>query len=288
MIEEKNIFTELKELQQRFLDDLKQKKKKSKYTIASYRLDLDAFLDFIQRSKTDIASQSLESQLSRYVLFLKQHATISKVSVARKISCLSTFLRFLTSEGILVTLSLKRPYFIPKKPQFLAYHEIQQLFDQSEKKKERAQCYTRERAIWELLLSTGIRCSEIVNLTLEDTGLDDRIIQVKDTKLTQRTVSFNDRTAIWLSQYVQYERPRYVPKEDFLFLNSAGFQLTHRAIQRSLKLLERLLETKTTLTPHVIRHSYAMFLLQDGHSYATIKYILGLKATETVEKYKLS
>lgn len=277
-----SIITELMILKDKFITYLSEQKKMAKHTVHSYKLDMDALIYFVE--KNEKLNSDIPNLLVHYGLFLHE-SSLSKASIARKTSCLRTFCRFLQSQGFVVDVMPKRPFFKEKKPVFFQYHRLLELFDSSQKEQKKSRFYIRERAIWELLLATGIRCNEIITLTVADLDLEMRYVAVQDSKSRKRILSFDERTCVWLKMYVEQERELYEPKEQYLFLNNFGYKLTSRAIQRSLKLLTRLTTISDEITPHTLRHSYAMHLLSQHVSHESLKELLGLRSSETVEKY---
>lgn len=272
--------------QEKFIEYLSLQKKMAKHTIHSYKLDMDALIYFVEKNEKKYAWNDIPNALLAYNLFLHESA-LSKASIARKTSCLRTLCRFLQSHGIAIDVTLRRPLFQEKKPVFFSYERLIELFECSEKDQVKSRFYIRERTIWELLLSTGIRCNEIISLTVDQLDLEMRHVVVSDSKLRKRVVSFDERTYVWLQKYIKQERVLCEPKEQYLFLNNAGYKLTSRAIQRSLKLLAKLVNIAEEITPHTLRHSYAMNLLSHGASHESLKELLGLRSRETVEKYQI-
>jgi len=266
-----------------FIEYLKVEQKKSMHTYVSYNLDLGKCIKTIESIK-DKKSLTIAQILENYVKEICQ-SNLTKSSIARKISCFSTFVRFLNAKGIVVDITLYRPQFKEKAPLVFSMDKILKMLENTINHKNKARCYVRERAIWELLCATGMRCSEIIALKIDDICLQEYKVAVKDSKNVARMLFFDQRTATFLKNYLEKERPRYNPKETFLFLNSAGNRLTRRAIQRSLKLLAKLLNIEAEITPHTLRHSYATNLLKNGASLEQIKNNLGLRTCETVEKY---
>lgn len=279
-----SIIKELIFWQSKFITYLSEKKRMAKHTVHSYKLDMDAFIYYVEKTEQHLSHTDIPTAMINYNIFLLE-SNLSKASIARKTSCLRTLCRFLQSEDIIIDITLKRPFFAEKKPVFFDYAQLLQLFDVSEKEKKQARFYTRERAIWELLLATGIRCNEIITITTADLNLEMRSLTIQDTKYRRRVVSFDQRTYLWIKKYVTEERQSYKPQEPYLFLNNTGYKLTSRAIQRSLKLLTRLSNIPDDITPHTLRHSYAMQRLSENISQQTLKELLGLRSTETVEKY---
>jgi|GEM_PF-6769345 len=278
------VITELMIFKSKFIIYLSEQKRMAKHTVNSYKLDMDALVYFVEKNEKRFSGADIANTLINYNLFLHE-SSLSKASIARKTSCLRTFCRFLQSEGLMIDITLKRPFFKEKKPVFFEYRRLLDLFDASEKEQKRARFYIRERAIWELLLATGIRCNEIITLAFADLDLEMRHVVVQDSKSRRRILSFDERTCLRLKMYMTQERELYEPKEQYLFLNNFGYKLTSRAIQRSLKLLTRLVNIPDEITPHTLRHSYAMYLLSCNISHESLKELLGLRSSETVEKY---
>jgi site-specific recombinase XerD len=291
-----------------FLAFLEVEKNVSPNTLRAYQSDLSQLSEFWKKivdqeksgdlpalatSKTGAERRlerpephSLERILRRYTvsLFYKK---LSKPSLARKLSCLRSFQRFLESVGIVLALNFKSPRLDKKLPATLTVDEIFYLLDSIKDTDLPTKYPARDKAIFELLYATGVRCSELVSIKLIDINVNDRVIKVLGKGRKERFVLFGIKAAQALTYYIGHERSKMLRHQDnpALFLNCQGEKLTTRSVQRIFEMFRKLLKIDRKLTPHKIRHSFATHLLNEGTDLRIIQELLGHKTIATTEIY---
>lgn len=283
-----------------FLAFLEIEKNVSPNTLRAYQSDLAQLAEFwkkiLDQEKSPEKTQEkkeerkeeyeLDRILRRYTvsLFYKK---LSKQSLARKLSCLRSFQRFLESIGIMLTLNFKSPRLDKKLPSTLSVDEIFYLLDSIKDTDLPTKYPARDKAIFELLYATGVRCSELVAIKLIDININDRVIKVLGKGRKERLVLFGTKAAQALTYYIGQERQKMLRYQDnpALFLNCQGEKLTTRSVQRIFEMFRKLLKIDRKLTPHKIRHSFATHLLNEGTDLRIIQELLGHKTIATTEIY---
>lgn len=271
-----------------FLAFLEVEKNCSKHTLRAYESDLKQLNDFWQQaSKRDpLIKHPFDTIVRRYVvaLFYKK---LTKTSLARKLSCLRSFQLFLQGQGVNLAINIKTPKLDRKLPVTLSVDEIFFLLDTVTEEDLPTRFPHRDKAIFELFYATGIRCSELVGISIEDISFDEKIIKIMGKGRKERIVLFGDKALHMLEKYLSIERPNLAinPQERHLFLNYAGGTLTTRSIQRIFEMFRGFLRIDRNLTPHKIRHSFATHLLQQGVDLRIIQELLGHKTIATTEIY---
>jgi integrase/recombinase XerC len=271
-----------------FLGYLEVEKNSSKHTIRAYESDLRQLFDFWDNSikKEPTRSNSFDDVLRRYVvsLFYKK---ISKTSLARKFSCLRSFQQFLQAQGIKMHLAIKSPRADRKLPTTLTVDEVFFLLDAIKDHDLPSPYPFRDKAIFELLYATGVRCNELINIKMSDINFDEKIIRIMGKGRRERMVLFGSKATSMLEKYLSIERPNLIKNQsqEYLFLNYTGGQLTTRSVQRIFEMFRHLLRTNRNLTPHKVRHSFATHLLHEGVDLRIIQELLGHKTISTTEIY---
>ena len=194
----------------------------SNNTLKSYQLDLKQFSTFWKHlQKTSKKKQLFKTVLDRFfVHFYTQN--ISKSSIARKISCLNSFEKFLLTQGIDLKLSLQRPKIDRKLPVFLSVDEIFHLLDKVKTKDLPSQHPERDKTILEFLYATGIRCSELINIGMEDLDFDEKTILIKGKGSKERIVLFGEKAKQQAMIYLKDERIKPQSPQEKFFLNNRG------------------------------------------------------------------
>lgn len=265
---------------------LKVERNVSEHTLRAYRSDIDQFLAFWDEASSVDMLLDMSIVLERYVLHLFYRKT-SRATLARKISCLRSLRRFLRAAGIALTLRVRPPRVERKLPAVLSVDEIFFLLDNLASEALPSRFPLRDLAILELLYATGVRCSELVGITLGDISATDRTIRVLGKGKRERLVLFGSRAEQRIMQYLQSERRLLAAKHDcpYLFLNVGGGQLSTRSVQRIIEMFRAYLSAGRALTPHKVRHSFATHLLHEGVDLRVIKELLGHKTIATTEIY---
>ncbi|MBU4387393.1 tyrosine-type recombinase/integrase [Candidatus Dependentiae bacterium] len=271
-----------------FLSFLEVEKNVSTNTLRAYQADLNQLIDFWNKSlnKTKIDIISFDNIMRRYVLSLF-YKKISKATLARKISCFRTFIQFLRSLGFKYTFNFKSPKLDKKLPVTLSVDEIFYLLDSIKPDDLPTKYPLRDRAIFELIYATGVRCSELVEIKLSNIDWESKQIVVCGKGRKERVVLFGDKAKKSLKNYYERERIQLLKsnESDYLFLNYLGIKLTSRSVQRIFEMFRSFLKIERKITPHKIRHSFATHLLNQGVDLRVIQELLGHKNIATTEIY---
>lgn len=266
-----------------FIRYLRLERHHSIHTQQAYHADLQQFISFWQGlSTSEKANLTLRQIVERYLLSLF-HQGLNKSSIARKFSCFASFEKFLKNEGIILDLQLARPQLDKKEPVYLSVDEIFFLLDKIKDHELPTRQPSRDKAIFELMYASGIRCSEIVCISIGDIDLLNKTIVIKGNR--ERIVLFGQKAKERILAYLASERPEMQSIDEPLFLNHSKSQLTSRSIQRIIAMFRIFLHTKHPITPHQLRHSFAAHLLSQGVSLHVVKELLGHKTIASTEQY---
>ncbi len=269
---------------ERFAKYLSDERNLSPHTLAAYLRDLAEFKTFLE--KHGGAGKDALARLDNFVLrrFLAElHKRNQRTSIARKLSSLRTFFRYLVREGLLKTNpaeGLATPKLNHYLPKTLSVDEAGALM-------ERGYGTTlldlRDRAILELFYSSGLRVSELTGLNVGMLDLRGNLVRVLGKGRKERIIPIGGKAHQALGAYLE---ARGMPADDEpLFVNARGGRLTPRSVQRNLK--TRLLKARIIkdISPHALRHSFATHLLDGGADLRAIQELLGHASLSTTQKY---
>ncbi|MCA9406513.1 MAG: tyrosine recombinase XerC [Candidatus Omnitrophica bacterium] len=261
----------------KFVSYLDIEKNYSHHTILNYQIDLKEFSDFIGKTPVTKTDYIL---LRQYLAHLRGRQ-LKPRTLARKLSCLRSFFRFLQREGyieenpakLVMTPKLDKPL-----PKFLTEEEMVTFVESPDDKTEMGK---RDRAILEMLYSTGIRVSELVGLNEDDVDLIGSIAKVSGKGKKQRLVPIGKTAADAVIRYLDARRKH----ARALFLNKNGTRLSSRAVcDITYKYINRMCTTKN-VSPHVLRHSFATHLLNRGADLRSVQELLGHVNLSTTQIY---
>jgi integrase/recombinase XerC len=264
---------------------LKAERNFSEHTVRAYSLDLQQFILFWhEMTDYDKDNLGLRQIIERYLvsLFYKK---MSKPSIARKFSCFTSFEKFLARRGCELNLNLKRPRIDKKLPVYFSVEEIFHLLDSIKNEDLPTRHPVRDKAIFELLYATGVRCSELVNIRITDVDMQSKTIRILGKGKKERMVLFGIKAQEKIMEYYAAERPEIQDQQEPLFLNYRYGKLTSRSVQRIIKMFRSFLRIERPLTPHKLRHSFATHLLNQGADLRAVQELLGHKTLASTEKY---
>lgn len=279
----------LAELMKEFLEYLKTEKGSSDHTITNYDIDLRHWFRFMSEKTGGDYGMEMLSDLKRLREFLSHEMEkYERSTVARRLSVIKGFLKFLHREGYLeknVARLISLPRKIDKLPMVLKPEEMLKLIEGIPTDTLREK---RMKAVIELLYSTGIRVSELVGLTQEKVDFKNGVILVFGKGSKERVLPFGRHCQAALRDYidsmpsVQKQGPT-TP----LFLNAEGEGVSVRTIQRNLRefAISVLGPIGAKVTPHTLRHSCATHLLAGGAGLREIQELLGHRSLVTTQKY---
>lgn len=278
----------LKEFEEKiteFITFIEIEKNLSENTLRAYLNDLNQLLCFWQRIIQEHSSQIPFSQIVERLLIALYHKKISKSSIARKLSTLQSFEKFLLKQNIVLNLHLTRPRIEKKLPVYLTVDEIFHLLDSIKDEELPTKKPLRDKSILELLYATGVRCSELITIKINDIDFNNKIIRIKGKGNKERFVLFGSKAHASVTAYIEKERTTITDPSNYLFVNNANEPLTSRSIQRIINMFGKCLKTERSISPHKIRHSFATHLLNQGVDLRSIQELLGHKTLGSTEKY---
>ncbi len=276
-----------KESVSRFIEYLQIERNYSIHTIVNYRKDIEQFVSFMN-SECISSFQSVSYSDVRLFLTELHDAKLARKSVSRKISCLRSMYRFFMRENYCT----ENPFVLaalPKKelsiPHFLYEEELATLFEVADIQTPLGQ---RNQAILELLYATGIRVSECCHLSLQDIDFHMETILVTGKGNKQRFVPFGSYAAEILHLYIQDGRKtllRNQKETNALFLNNKGHALTDRGVRYILNDMIGKTSINLHISPHMLRHTFATHMLNEGADLRTVQELLGHAHLSTTQIY---
>lgn len=273
-----------------FCSWLENEKGYSDHTVSGYRRDLREFTKGLPVSCDP--GEVRGPDISNFVIGL--HATNSPATVARKLSALRSYFRFLQREKIVTNDPLAGiigPKLRKAIPNFLT---VDQIFQLLEEPGDKDSFQHRDRAILELLYSTGIRVAELVSADLDDLDLSSEMLRVRGKGNKERLVPVGRPAIEAIHRYQQDERTNLIlarlasgkkAQDQVLFLNNRGGRLTTRSIERFVGKYGQRAGIQQTVTPHALRHSFATHLLEMGADLRSVQELLGHASLSTTQKY---
>lgn len=267
-----------------YLEYLKYQKNYSDHTILSYQNDIEEFLEYIEREALEF--KNLEySDLRFYLMYLKEEKNDSNSSIDRKLSALRGFYKYLANEKVVKTnvFSLVNgPKKEKKLPRYFEYNELEELFNVPDD----SALGQRDLLLLELLYATGVRVSELTNIKIKDIDLSSKSILILGKGNKERIVTYGDYCEEILKRYLN---DGYLllntQNSDYLFLNKNGGKLTERGVRYILDQIIKQTSLNKNISPHMIRHSFATHLLNEGCDLTTVQKLLGHESIKATQIY---
>jgi len=262
-----------------FIDFLKNEKNVSQHTIRAYSKDLQEFHLF-----TDKRPEKIDNLDIRSFMASLHYKKLKKSSISRKLASIRSFFSYLHKESYVkknpakLVSSPKIPKSLPK---FLTVDETFLLMEAPEGD---SFILTRDKAIIELLYSSGLRVSELNLLDIGDLDIKESLIRVKGKGRKERIIPVGSKAMNAIKNYLP-EKISLKKKSPALFLNNRGGRLTQRSIRRILVRYSRIIGLKGSPSPHTLRHTFATHLLHGGADLRTIQELLGHSSLSTTQKY---
>jgi integrase/recombinase XerD len=277
-----------------YLDHLRVERRLAAHTLDSYARDLAALTAFAagRAERVDaLDRRALEA-------FVREQMTrgLSPRSVARMVAAIRGYYRFLVVNGERPHSpadDLRPPSAWPALPKFLSVDEVDRLIAQPD---VATPLGLRDRAMIELLYATGLRVSELINVRTADLHLDEGYLTCIGKGNKERIVPIGDQAVHWITRYQREGRPLLTTtgrggeriqraRRELLFLNTRGGPLSRVGFWKNLKRYGRIASLPRTLSPHVLRHSFATHLLERGADLRAIQMMLGHSDLSTTQIY---
>jgi len=286
----------LEELIARFIDHLRFEKNASPHTVKNYHSDLRQFLAYLdktggQGTATTIAVDDLDHLSIREYMGHLYQRRLARTSIARKISTLRAFFRFLRQMELIET-NPTRLVASPRLPRKIPPHlEKDQVAALLEAPAPETDGGRRDRAVMELLYATGMRVGELVDLNLADIDLDEGIARIRGKGRKERLVPFGDTAREMLARYYPVRQRLLFTARDnrrdsqAVFLNLQGGRLSARSVSRIIERYIARVSVRLKISPHSLRHSFATHLMNAGADLRVIQELLGHASLSTTQKY---
>lgn len=275
-----------------FLSHLQREYRYSENTIAAYRNDLSRFLEHVEKhAGSDLSDWSAvsESDIEAYLTYMKhKDPPYASSTIARKVAAIKSFYNYLTAQGVVdenPTMEIDSPKVKKRLPQTLTFAEVERLLDapaQGQSPKN-----LRDLTLLNILYETGMRVTEVVSIQLSDVDMERSILSSPTRQGDAREIPFDETTAALLAAYLAEGRPQLAKDrhEQALFLNHRGEKLTRQGLWLIIKGYARQAGLNTEVTPHTLRHSFAVHRLSKGSKLEDIQRLLGHANISTTQIY---
>ncbi len=255
----------------------------SKSTLTSYRRDVIAFSKYMDSIKIDIISASRANILS-YILELQDSGKANS-SVIRAIASLKSLYSFLVIKGVIAVnpaLNITPPKREKKMPKFLSHEEIEALLNSPDLATVRG---LRDKALLEIMYASGLKVTELI--TMKKTDIDTDIGYLKCSKGANiRIVPLGKHAINAAKSYIGIARPMMASEnEEALFVNCSGQAMSRQGLWKIIKEYAAKAEIVKSITPHSLRHSFAIHLLENGADLVSIQEMLGHKDASSTQVY---
>ena len=267
-----------------FLEFLQNDKKLSNNTLQSYKRDILQFRDYVNENNINYA-KAKEEDIKDYLKELQKEG--KKTSTAsRSLASIRSFYQFLLrtkkAKGD-PTVSIQSPKIEKRTPSVLTSEEVELLLDQPKDVDLKG---TRDKAMLEFAYATGMKVTEIIDLNIDDVNFEEDTVTCANGKKT-RTIPLGTLAEKALREYVEQARPILIKNEDnkALFVNVNGSRLTRQGFWKIVKYYKEQAHIEKDITPHVLRHSFATHLLQNGADLKSIQAMLGHSDISSTQVY---
>jgi integrase/recombinase XerC len=269
-----------------FLNYLTYERNASENTVAAYRDDLDSFFgflcnDYFTMSRDQIELARIDHLTIRAYLAHLSRKKLARSSIARHLSALRSFFKYLMREGV-VQANPARSVATPKRekhlPSVMQTSDVALLLEQPDTSTPLG---LRDRAFLELLYGSGLRISELVGIDLDDIELRARLVKVRGKGRKERIVPFGSKAEEAVRAWLSVRET----DDPALFTNYRGERITTRSVRRLFDGYVRAAALRKGISPHTMRHSFATHLLNAGADLRGIQELLGHASLSTTQKY---
>ena len=257
-------------------------------TLDAYSRDITRFIDFIKsegvKSLIEVDNFTVRTYITKLRLGEISETKLKNSTLSRNLSSLRSFYYYLIefhnfeNNPFLQVKQIKQDKNLPD---FLYYNEVEQLLDSIEVKDFLT---LRNKLMFEMMYGCGLRVSEVIDLTLSHINVDERFIRVLGKGSKERVVPFHKGIQTLLNNYLNQRNSREIDN-DFLFLNNRNKQLTSRGVQYVLDKVVLNSGLNKNIHPHMLRHSFATHLLDNGADIKVVQELLGHSNLSTTQIY---
>jgi integrase/recombinase XerD len=281
----------MKRYGEQYLHYLALEKNASPNTIASYRIDVGRYVEFLAVLGIELPDAVSEEHALRFLTSLREQG-LSPRSITRTCSAIRGFHKFMVGNGITrnnPTEAIDRPKLARALPDVLTREEIEAILQQpSPSARDLRSLWIRDRAVLETLYATGIRVSELTALKQTDVLGEDHIVRVFGKGRKERLVPIGSSALAWIARYrtdCRLHLLRRSQSQDALFLNARGKPITRMAIWKIVQTYAARAGVAKEVHPHTFRHSFATHLLEGGADLRAVQEMLGHSDISTTQIY---
>ena len=267
-----------------FLEFLQNDKKASDNTLQSYRRDIEQFQNYLLGNKINLVKVTT-SDLNEYFEYLKEIGK-KPSTISRNLASIRAFYQFLVKNKKAKkdpTMGVQSPKIEKKAPSILTSKEVELLLEQPSNIDLKG---IRDKAMLEFAYATGMRVTEIISLNMADVNLVEGYVTCSKAK-KNRTIPLGTLSLKALTEYVKKARPILIKNdsEEALFVNINGTRLTRQGFWKIVKFYKEQANISKEITPHVLRHSFASHLIQNGADLKSIQTMLGHSDISSTQVY---
>ncbi|MDP2931059.1 MAG: tyrosine recombinase XerC [Chloroflexota bacterium] len=276
----------MQEVFRKYRNYLEAERNASPYTVRNYSTDLMDFIHFLKSKKISSLEQVDKHTVRGYLAYLIEQGVVKR-SIARKLSALRSFYRYLMREQIISVnpvATTSSPKLDKRLPAFLSLEQVVRLLTSPDLSTPLG---LRDRALLELLYACGMRVSELASLNLEQIDLGSGEMRVWGKGSKERVVLMGKPAIEALTAYLDQSRPKLIGKKGnaAVFLNRYGGRLTERQVQRILVKYANIAGIDRRVYPHLLRHTFATHLLDGGADLRVVQELLGHASLTSTQIY---
>ncbi|MDR7856163.1 site-specific tyrosine recombinase XerD [Tissierella sp.] len=270
----------------KYLDYMKNEKKLTENTLEAYIRDIQQFKEYLIEHKIKDYNNTNKTVIITYLMDLQRNGKATS-TISRNLASLRCFFQYLLNNNFVKedpTLNLKSPKSEKKIPEILTEDEVNILLSQPCANDFKG---SRDKAMLELLYATGLKVSEIISLDIEAIDLDLGILKVASNDNNYRIIPIGSAAINALENYIATYRPE-TDKKEALFINYSGCRLTRQGFWKIIKQYTKKSNINKTITPHTLRHSFAVHLIENGADIKTVQEMLGHSDVSTTQIYSFA
>lgn len=270
-----------------YLEFLYKQKKYSLNTVKNYEIDIQEFKEYL--NKEGINYLDVDYDFIKGYLMELYNKKIKRTSVSRKLSSLRSFYKYLFNNNLISTNPFKyvsSPKKEKKLPKYLGVEELEEIFNTPNINTPLGQ---RDRLILEILYATGIRVGELVNIKIKDVDFYNKEIKILGKGSKERMVPFGDYCLDYINMFISDGRKKILSKHNkassYLIINEKGNNITTRGVELLINNIVKKASLKKHISPHMLRHTFATHLLNEGCDLLTVQEFLGHASLESTAIY---